>query len=781
MVFQPKRRKMIRKFNFKLKMTALSLLSLGLLGTFSIVQTYVPLPAPIATEFSLLHAKAATVSDTYATAANTDLKTATANNYFAPFDAKWSYATGDLGATYTTSATTLKVWSPTATSVKVISYGKTGSNATAPQVKNYAMTRGTVANTSDLTKNTIGVWSVTIPGDQNGLVYTYQLTFGNGTVSDYSGNYGTVNASSTTMTTQDPYSIATVSGGLRSVVVSPTSVTPSGFAVKQGTEATWRQTSSTQAVIDEVHIKNFTNSSTSGVNPTYKGKFLGLAQTGTTNPNTGLVTGLSYLKQEGFNYLQILPMYDFASISDTGLATPTFPSVYNWGYDPLNYNVPEGSYATSVTNPNTRLNEMKMMIQAIHNQDIGVIMDVVYNHVYDQSTSSFEKTQPGYYFRRSSTTGCGNDLATNHLMFRHFILNSIKYYTLNYGVDGFRFDIMASYDKDTINAIRAMLNDIDPHILTYGEGWYMGTDVPYDQQVDVSKAIQTPGVGYFNNGERDTIQNFVAGDKNSSGLILSAIRGSGDGLMQYGTVAQAVNYVECHDGQTISDLEWLYNPYDAQETHLARSELASAINILAEGTTVMQNGQEFNMSRYVNVSGNPALATIQQAKIESNQNTSLKSIADAQIELARNPYNGVVTLNNIKYFVGDESSNTNWDLTSTYATQVDFLRELIAFKKANPSFWPDDYSQIYNGTLIQPLRYDSGVVAYIMNNGVNKYLVIINASGGSLNFTANDTYYGNSLAGKTIMLSSDHHLASGTSLNNAWQLANYSLALIQLQ
>ncbi|MGX6990894.1 hypothetical protein, partial [Pseudolactococcus reticulitermitis] len=128
-----------------------------------------------------------------------------------------------------------------------------------------------------------------------------------------------------------------------------------------------------------------------------------------------------------------------------------------------------------------------------------------------------------------------------------------------------------------------------------------------------------------------------------------------------------------------------------------------------------------------------------------------------------------------------ESSNTNWDLASTYAAQVDFLRQLIHFKKANPSFWPDDYSQIYNGTLIQPLRYDSGIVSYIMANGVNKYLVIINASGGSLNFTANDTYYDNSLAGKSILLSSDSHLASGTSLSQAWSLGNYSLALIQLQ
>lgn len=773
--------KKLGTFNRKIKIAAISFLSLGLLGTFSISQTHVQTSSSLQTEFSTIHVNAATLSNTYATAANDDLRAATASNNFTSFDAKWSYTASDLGANYSTSGTTLKVWSPTATSVKVVSYGKTGSSATAPQVTTYTMTRGTVANTSDLTKNTIGVWAVTIPGDQNGLVYTYQLTFGNGTVSDYSGNYGAVSGASTTMTTQDPYSIATVSGGLRSVVVSPSSVTPSGFAVKQGVAATWRQTSSTQAVIDEVHIKNFTNSSTSGVTPAYKGKFLGLGETGTTNPNTNQPTGLSYLKEEGFNYLQILPMYDFASISDTGLATAAFPSTYNWGYDPLNYNVPEGSYATSVTNPTTRLNEMKSMIQSIHNQGMGIIMDVVYNHVYDQSTSSFEKTQPGYYFRRSSTTGCGNDTATNHLMFRQFILNSIKYYTLNYGIDGYRFDIMASIDRDTINAVRSMLNTIDPHILTYGEGWYMGTDLPNDQQVDVSKAIYTPGIGYFNNGERDTIQSFVAGNTANSGLLLSAIRGSGDNLMQYGTVAQAVNYVECHDGQTISDLEWLYNPYDSQETHVARSELASAINILAEGTTVMQNGQEFNMSRYVNVSGNPALATIQQAKIESNNYSGLKNVADAQIELARNPYNGLVTLNNTKYFVGDESSNTNWDLTSTYAKQVDFLKQLIQFKKANPSFWPDDYSQIYNGTLIQPLRYDSGIVSYIMNNGVTKYLVIINASGGSLNFAQADNYYGNSLAGKSIMLSSDHNLASGTSLSNAWSLANYSLALIQLQ
>lgn len=263
------RRKMAiqyKKINRHIKIAVVSLLSLGLLGTSSSIQTQVQISTPLDRAFNPLHAKAATSSSTYASTANADLKIATASNNFDLFDAKWAYTATDLGATY----------APTATSVKVISYGKSGNNATAPQVTTYTMARGTVANTSDLTKNTIGVWSVTIPGDQNGLVYTYQLTFGNGTVSDYSGNYGTVSSTSTTMTTQDPYSIATVSGGLRSVVVSPSSVTPSGFAVKQGEEATWRQASSTQAVIDEIHVKNFTNSSTSGVNPNYKGKFLGV-------------------------------------------------------------------------------------------------------------------------------------------------------------------------------------------------------------------------------------------------------------------------------------------------------------------------------------------------------------------------------------------------------------------------------------------------------------------------------------------------------------------------
>ncbi|MDR0299460.1 MAG: hypothetical protein LBI13_05185 [Streptococcaceae bacterium] len=737
----------------------LSFLSLSLVGT--------------------IHASTTTsTSAQLALQANSDLETAASSDYFGNFDATWSYTGGDLGATYTSTQTTFKVWAPTATSVKLLSYGK-NTDPSAALVTSYDMTRGTNVSSTDLTQNTIGVWSYNVPQDENGMVYAYQLTFANGTVSDYpNSSYATQNTSSTTTTTQDPYSTAVVSGGLRSVVESASNLTPSGFSNAEGANATWRVSSTTQALIDEIHVRDFTNSQSSGVTASnLKGKFLGVSQTGTKDPNTGTATGLDYLKQAGFNYVQVMPMYDFASVSDTGNPTASQPDPYNWGYDPRNFNVPEGAYASDATNPTTRVLEAKQMIQGLHNNGLGVIMDVVYNHVSSQGDSPFEKTQPGYYFHKTTVTGCGNDLATNHGMYRQYILDSIKYWATNYDLDGFRFDIMANYDKDTLNMIRAELNSIDPKLLMYGEGWYMGADVPADQKVDISLAPNTPNIGYFNNGERDTVQSFVAGNTAGSGNILSAIRGSGDNLMNFGTVGQALNYVEIHDGKTISDLEWTYNINDSLATHNKRTALASAINILANGTTIMQAGQEFNRSRYVNVSGlYPAITDAQNAVNTSSDTTGA---AAAQLELARNPYNGTITINGTQSYQGDVASNINWDLYKTNQSEADTLSQLMKFKAQNPSFWPNDYSQIYNGTLYQPLRYSGGIVSYVMYNGTNKYLVIINASGSAMTNMTN--YYGYNLSGLKLVLSTDTSQTAGSTIGSSLTLSDLSATVIQIQ
>ena len=715
------------------------------------------------------------VSGNDASSALTDeLNAATADD-FTKFDAKWAYSAGDLGATYSTSQTTFKVWSPTATAVKVISYGKNAS-ANAPQVSTVTMVRGQVANATNKSLNTIGVWSVTIPGDQNGLVYQYQLTFGNGTVSDFPAGssqanagktYGTKSTTAVTNTTQDPYSIATVSGGLRSVVEAPSSVTPTGFSVKEGQEATWRQASPTQAIIDEVHVRNFTNSSSSGVSKVNQGKFLGVSQTGTIDPNTGLETGLSYLKQEGFNYLQMMPMYDYASVSDTGSPTVALPNSYNWGYDPLNYNVPEGSYASSVADPATRVIEAKEMIQGIHNEGMGVIMDVVYNHLYDQASSSFERTEPGYYFRKTSVTGCGDDTATDHVMMRQFILDSIKYWTEHYDIDGFRFDIMANIDTTTMNAVRTELNSIDPHLLTYGEGWYMGADIPgggSNAAAEVN-ALWTPNIGYFDDAERDGISLNFADNKNSSeNTVINALQGSGGGVENFSTPSQAINYIECHDGYSLSDHEYIQMPWDTPIQHQLRDELASTMNILAEGTTFMQTGQEFNMSHYLDLDGSGTLAQVVQNGHYDNDGTAVGN----QIELARNPYNGVISENGKTDYEGDAAANINWDNQKTNANSVDFIQSIMTFKKENPALYPNDYSKIY-GSIFSNIDAvaGSGVISYTMSDGTNTYLLIFNS-----NYETTAVRFGEGgshqssmdLTGKTIVATSDVKLTSGSTI-----------------
>ncbi|MDR0199520.1 MAG: type I pullulanase [Streptococcaceae bacterium] len=692
---------------------------------------------------------AASASDQYAALSLADEYQAAKQDNFTAFDSQWAYEGQDLGATYTSTATTYKVWAPTATKVTLISYG-TNTSPTATQVSSTPMVRGLTASSGNHATNTVGVWSLTVPGNQAGVVYQYQLTFADGTVSDYptgSGKaaYGTYIPASVTTTTQDPYTIAATQGGLRSVVENPASLVPTGFNVSEKSAATWRVSSPTQMMVDELHVRDFTYSVTSGVASNLRGKFLGVVQRGTTDPNTGMATGLDYLKQTGFNYVQIMPSYDYASVPESGVATPAQPNVYNWGYDPQNYNVPEGEYATNSLNPVTRILEMKEMVQGLHNDGMGVIMDVVYNHVYSQSDSSFEKTEPGYYFRKTASSGCGNDTASNHEMFQKYILDSVSYWAKNFDVDGFRFDLMANIDTSTMNKVRATLSAIDPHLVTYGEGWAMGTDVPYAQQTAQDNAKSVPGIGFFNDGERDSIKQNFASENFGAGSeinVVKAILGSGSygnspALKNYLTPSQSVNYVDCHDGYTLNDQLWLNNPKDTQAQHVSRVQFASAVSLLADGISFQNVGQEFLRTKNVTVGG-----------------VSTASIAG-------NSYNGVVTQNGTNYYLGDAMNAINWDLTKTNATTVSYLSNLMKFKAANPSFWPDSYSTLSSEYSFTNMTQGSGLISYEMKNSSGHYLIILNASGKSVKFGTGGTYYASSnLTGDTLTLTNDTTLSA---------------------
>jgi pullulanase len=644
------------------------------------------------------------------------------------------------------------------------------------------MTRGLTAAPDAHATNNIGVWTTTLTGDKSGTVYVYKLTFANGTVSDYpNATYGTYTSASATQTTNDPYSIAVTQGGQRSVVESPSALTASGFSVSQGSAATWRVASPTQLIVDELHIRDFTNSSTSGVSTANRGKFLGVVQSGTTDPNTNTPTGLDYLKATGFNYVQLMPASEYASVSETGSTTAALPNVYNWGYDPMNYNVPEGQYASDSVNPTVRVKEMKQMVQGLHNTGIGVIMDVVYNHVYDQTSSPFEKTEPGYYFRKTAATGCGNDTASNHEMFSKYIQDSVAYWAKNYDIDGFRFDLMANIDIPTMNKVRAELTAIDPHIITYGEGWGMGTDIPGEEQATEGNALKTPGIGYFNDGERMAIrgdntatggQAFVDGNTSTTLDVVRALLASGgygdkSALRNFLTPAQSLNYIDCHDGNTLSDQLYLNDPNDTTTTHTARQELANAINLLSNGMSFMQVGQEFERTKNVSVNGI----------------SSATRLPDGRPYYA-NSYNGVVNVAGTDYYLGDAMNNINWDLVKTHQAEVNFTATLIKFKTAHPEFWPNDYSQLYNGQLYNMTTTSNGLITYEMTSGTTKYLVVLNASGASVTLGAGGSSYGTTdLTGKTLVVSNDTTLSGETGkplTTSSVTLQNLSATVIQL-
>ena len=745
----------------------------------------------------------------YAAQALTDEKNAAQNNDFTSFDKKWAYSGTDLGFNYSPTSTTFKVWSPTATSVKLISYGKT-TNPTATSVSSTSMTRGTSATPDNHATNTIGVWSLTIPGDQNGMVYAYELTFANGTISDYAGSsYGTLYTNTVINTTNDPYSIATTQGGNRSVVVSPASIT-SNLVLAQGGSATWRVASPTQAIVDELHIRDFTISSTSGVSDKNRGKFLGVIQSGTTDPNTGTPTGLDYLKNEGFNYIQIMPSSQYSSVDESGNRTTDKPNNYNWGYDPQNEMVPEGEYASDSVNPVTRILEMKSMVQGLHENGIGVIMDMVFNHVSWQQESAFEKSEPGYYFRRYSQSGCGNDTASDHEMFGKFIIDAVTYWAKNYDIDGFRFDLMALLDSNTMNKLRAELTTIDPHIIMYGEGWQDSNEnnIP---ETSINNAKKVSGIGFFNPSERDAIVNnngsadgFASGNTSQTTKVSGALLGSGgwngnSALQNFWNPGQSVNYIECHDSYTLNDALWSANPNDDVATHHARVVFANAINILANGVTFMEAGQEFSRSKLIDPSN---LTPLSPTQIQAYQSGSTAKPAwySASWDTAKNSYNGLFAVDsNGNYYgnywpgsnlgtlvvAGDVVNGINWDNVKDNQHDVNLISNLIKFKKSNPQFWPNDYRQISftpTGTGVENVTNASnGFITEELSSGSTKYLVVLNSSGNSVTIGKGGQFYGTTdLTGKTMIVTNEGSLSANQVSSSSVTITNWVFAVIKL-
>lgn len=517
-----------------------------------------------------------TVTDYQAYAANLD---------------KSAYSGNDLGASYSKKATTFKVWSPNAVSVRVNIFEHGSDNeGDAGSIMSRAMS---------LDKTT-GVWSVTINGDLLNKYYTYSVTHGK-----------------TTKETADVYAKACGVNGQRSMVVDLSTTNPDGWENDKHVLVQ----NQTDASVWEISVADFSSSESSGVSEANRGKYLAFTEEGTTvNGVQGASsTCIDYLKKLGVKYVQIMPFYDFGSVDEN----KNIMDQYNWGYDPVNYNCPEGSYSTNPKKGEVRIKECKQMIQALHNAGIGVIMDVVYNHTYT-SDSWFQRTVPNYYYRMNSDgtfsngSGCSNDTASEHLMFRKYMIDSVTYWASEYHIDGFRFDLMGLHDVTTMNSIRTALDNLyadgsGSQILMYGEAWDMATNCDEGTVLASQKNLKqlSDRIGAFDDTIRDAIKGSTGGTDSAfvqegsrRANLKTGIAGQSDTTTGWANVpSQCVTYASCHDNLCLYD-KLVGSVYGADgkyrkryEDLVAMNKLSAAIVITSQGIPFSLGGEEFCRSK----------------------------------------------------------------------------------------------------------------------------------------------------------------------------------------
>lgn len=504
-----------------------------------------------------------------------------------PFDLEYEYQGRDLGANYEKEQTTWKLWAPTAQSVRLNLY-TTGSDQEEGASK---------IRQEDLLPGEKGVWSLCLMGDFAGVYYTFE-----------------VEVAGTVRETVDPYAKAAGINGRRAMVADLPATDPPGWEQ----DPPVRLAQPTDAVIWEVHVKDFSWHPDSGMK--YKGKYLAFTETDThVEGHPELKTGLAYLKELGVTHVHLLPVFDYLTVDEADEKSEQ----YNWGYDPLNYNVPEGSYSTDPYHGEVRVRELKQLVQALHMAGIGVIFDLVYNHTFQSEDSPFQKTVPYYYYRiwpdgeMSNGSGCGNETATERPMVRRYILDSIRYWAEEYHADGFRFDLMGLYDVETMNAIRAELDTLPGgrEILIYGEPWAAEPPQMRRGAVPADKAhvrMLNERIAIFNDETRDCIKGSVF-DMRSTGFINGAwyqehavrnsLRGWAGPFSTVKLPMQTVSYVSAHDNFTLWD-KLIYaqqlapQGFDSPNLFcLAANKMAAAIVLLAQGIPFMQAGEEFGRTK----------------------------------------------------------------------------------------------------------------------------------------------------------------------------------------
>lgn len=613
-----------------------------------------------------------TVTDYQAYAANLD---------------KSAYSGNDLGASYSKKATTFKVWSPNAASVRVNIFEHGSDNeGDAGSIMSRAMS---------LDKTT-GVWSVTINGDLLNKYYTYSVTHGK-----------------TTKETADVYAKACGVNGQRSMVVDLSTTNPDGWENDKHVLVQ----NQTDASVWEISVADFSSSESSGVSEANRGKYLAFTEEGTTvNGVQGASsTCVDYLKKLGVKYVQIMPFYDFGSVDES----KNIMDQYNWGYDPVNYNCPEGSYSTNPKKGEVRIKECKQMIQALHNAGIGVIMDVVYNHTYT-SDSWLQRTVPNYYYRMnndgtfSDGSGCSNDTASEHLMFRKYMIDSVTYWASEYHIDGFRFDLMGLHDVTTMNSIRTALDNLyadgsGSQILMYGEAWDMATNCDEGTVLASQKNLKqlSDRIGAFDDTIRDAIKGSTGGtdgafvqEGSRRANLKTGIAGQSDTTTGWANVpSQCVTYASCHDNLCLYD-KLVGSVYGADgkyrkryEDLVAMNKLSAAIVITSQGIPFSLGGEEFCRSK------------------DGDENSYASSRKENMLD---------------------------WENVDLYSDVIEYYRGLYKIRDAFAAF--SDSTAATANSLTYLSDVPKGVTGYTINNTEsgkwNQMCVIFNGSDSAQNVTA---------------------------------------------
>ena len=533
-----------------------------------------------------------------------------------------------------------------------------------------------------MTKDVGGTWVATLEGDMNGKYYTYGVTTDN----------------DTNVEACDPYARTTGVNGKRAMIIDLKATNPEGWANDKNPH---KDDKFTDAVIYELHVRDASMDASSGVSEANKGKFLGVIESGNKTAG-GHATGLDHIRDLGVTHVHLLPVYDFGSVKEDKLDDPTNPN-FNWGYDPVNYNVPEGSYSSDPYDGFKRVVEMKQMVKGLHDAGLSVIMDVVYNHVYDSGNFCFNKIVPGYFSRPDSNgSGCGNDTASELPMTSKYIIDSVYYWATEYHIDGFRFDLVGLIDVNTINGLMEKVKAERPDVVFYGEGWTMTTATKATLCTQ-GNSTKVPGFAFFSDTIRNLLKGgtfgglsagFISGGKASSYELLACFQGMPSWCT---TPSQSINYISCHDNNTLYDhITMVTTPlgYTA-EMRVSVNKLGAAFYLTAQGIPFFQAGEEILRSKPVG------------KYVENKETGELEYVLDGTFH--ENSYNASDEINSIKWSDLDDPA---------YQDVYQYYKGLIAFRKAHPALRLTNAADVEANVAEWKTNSDR-MVAYTIKGGVN--------------------------------------------------------------